>query len=191
VTPIIVDVAHDGFCLTDAAGGVDFDISASGSLRRIGWTCAGADDAWLVLDRNRNGIIDDGSELFGSSAAQPTPPPGSLPNGFEALAVFDAPRNGGFQDGVINRRDAVFGLLRLWRDANHDGVSDSSELRKLRASNLTAVGLKYRESKRTDEFGNVFRYWVWAWDANGHRQKRVWDVFLTSTSAGQSLLSRR
>lgn len=67
VSPVLIDISGDGFNLTDAAGGVDFDMKANGSMLRVAWTIPHSDDAWLTLDRNGNEIIDNGSELFGIS----------------------------------------------------------------------------------------------------------------------------
>ena len=175
-TPILVDVDGDGFNLTDAPGGVLFDIRPGDLLEQVSWTSAGSDDAWLTLDRNGNGVVDDGAELFGNYTPQPVV---AEPHGFLALSEIDRPENGGTADGRIDTEDAGFDQLRLWQDANHDGVSEPSELDALLAFGVAGIDLDFRASRRTDAHGNAFRYRAKLYDESGPGTGRwAWDVFL-------------
>lgn len=132
-----------------------FDLDGDGALEQLPWTEAGTDDSWLVLDRNGNGMIDDGRELFGNGTAQPS---SSTPNGFLALSVFDQPSQGGQPNGFIDAHDAVFVKLRLWKDANHDGISQPDELRSLASAGITGISTDFKWSNKKDRWGNLFRY---------------------------------
>jgi hypothetical protein len=150
-SPIIINLAQGGHpTLSNAAEGVQFDISAVSLAVWVAWpvdTSAG----WLALDRNRNGIIDNGAELFGD--ATPLMSGGLARNGYEALAQYDS--NG---DGRIDATDPVFSDLRLWLDSTRDGRSDTLELHTLPSVGVLALETSARESGEQDRWGNRFKY---------------------------------
>jgi hypothetical protein len=151
-SPILVPTGQSqAIKLTKVADGVVFDLMAVGTPQRVAWTTAGAEVAFLVLDRNGNGLIDDGRELFGDATL-----PG-VANGFAALR--QTPGHDG--DGAITAADPLYHQLQLWTDRNHNGVSEADELRPV-SEVFEAIGLGYTYGPRRDGFGNQFRYQGWA-----------------------------
>lgn len=183
-SPVLVDVSGNGFNLTNTANGVNFDINGDGTKERLSWTAPQTDDAWLALDRNGDGAITNGTELFGNFTQQSNPPVGYSRNGFNALSEYDQPAKGGNDDGLITSRDAVFNNLRLWQDKNHNGVSEADEIRTLSQLGLKAIECYYGESKRKDQHGNLFRYRAKVGDLRDTKVGRwAWDVFLVTERA--------
>ena|GEM_PF-3615161 len=152
---ILVDLGEVSLRLTEPARGVKFDIDGDGAPEPVAWTDADSADAFLALDRNGDGAITSGLELFDSHTEQPI---SSTPNGYEALRVYDGPESGGNGDGILSEHDAIWMSLLLWQDANHDGVSQPGELVAVSAKGVTSLSLNYSESRVRDQFGNEFRY---------------------------------
>lgn len=133
VDPLILDINKNGFDIETKKYGAHFDLNCDGFAEKINWT---RKDAILALDKNHNGAIDDGSEVFGDYHLLADGI--KAKNGFEALAQYDT--NG---DGVIDENDEIFDQLRLWVDENGDGVSDQGELKSLKDMHIKAINLDY------------------------------------------------
>lgn len=149
-TPILIDLDGGNLKLTDLAGGVRFDLDRDGIAESLSWTEPGSGDGWLALDRNGNGRIDDGGELFGDFTDQP---PSAAPHGYLALRMFDDDG-----DGYIGVTDSVFPRLLLWVDRDQDGTSRPSELTDLATAGVQWIDLDVVESRSRDRHGNEFRY---------------------------------
>ncbi|MEO1367904.1 MAG: hypothetical protein AAFX50_12075 [Acidobacteriota bacterium] len=155
-SPILIDFSGDLFQLSGAAEPVHFDIDGDGSRRAIGWTRRNSDDAFLCLDRNRNGQIDSGAELFGTATRLSN---GDLAaNGYEAMAELDRPEHGGNADGVLSAEDAAFRKLCIWRDQNRDGVSQKVEMESLILSGVLELGLDYSDHPHLDADNNLLLF---------------------------------
>lgn len=178
-SPIIINFENGDYRLTGANSPVRFAMNPQREPVLMGWTAAGADEAFLWLDRNHNGRVTSGAELFGNFT--PLRNGDFAKNGFEALREFDDNH-----DGVIDENDAIWSELLLWRDLNHNGVSEPDEITPLSASDLTAIDLHDHWTGRSDTQGNSFRYesLVSIRSHSGHtvRKQPVYDIFFVALS---------
>lgn len=145
VSPLILDLDGDGVETTSLANGVFFDHDGNGFAEQSGWV--GKDDGLLVLDRNGNSTIDDGSELFGNNTTLANG--NKAANGFAALRELDSNL-----DGVIDANDAAYANLRVWKDADGDGITDEGELLTLEEAGIARIALNYTNTATTDANGN-------------------------------------
>jgi len=182
-SPIVVDTHKDGIQLGPAGRTVSFDVNADGFPDTVQWVRPRGDEAFLTLDRNRNGVVDDGSELFG--VGTPLFEGGTAPNGFVALAQYDQPLLGGNDDGVISRADAVWQELSLWVDANADGVATRNEMRRPESLGLTSFGIIPRVRRYIDEAGNSLPYWAWAGATGRPARTTMVDVYFLQFGADE------
>ena len=167
-SPIVINLGVGDYHFSNTDDPVSFDLDADGIPERVTWTARGTAIAFLALDRNGNGVIDDGAELFGNHT--PLPSGGFARNGFEALAAFDS--NG---DGVIDAADPIWPRLLLWVDANHDGICQPDETSSPASSGITALGVGAHWTGRQDAAGNTLRYE--AQYVRGNATRPYYDVF--------------
>ena len=142
-SPIAIDLGNDGL---QTGGQVTFDLLADGAPQNVTWI--GKGEALLALDINGNGRVDGGAELFGNA----TDCGGEkCYDGVVALTRWDRKELGGNSDGMIDSRDRVYRLLRLWIDANSDGVTQAGELSTLASHGVRAISLKavYETERRS------------------------------------------
>jgi hypothetical protein len=167
-SPIILNRGRGPWKLSGADDPVLFDINANGRRDRITWTGRGEPLAFLVLDRNGNGYVDDGRELFGTATVLASGVRAA--NGFDALREFDANA-----DHVIDSRDDVWTDLLLWVDNNHDAWSQPGELEQIAKCDVVALRVDYHEARRIDAEGNLFLYGSTVRTIRGERA--FYDVF--------------
>ncbi|HEV7507994.1 MAG TPA: hypothetical protein VGS07_24130 [Thermoanaerobaculia bacterium] len=154
--PVLLDLGLDGFHLSGPDPAVRFDIDADGTQDNIAWTRAGGDDAFLCMDRNHNGKIEDGTELFGFATPLLSGQPAKI--GYLALAELDKGEAGGNGDGKVDVNDKGFRALCVWVDRNRDDISQPGEIYSLGQVNVMALYYTFSTIHLVDPFGNLFRY---------------------------------
>jgi hypothetical protein len=117
--PIVLDLGNPGISFTGAEDGVAFDMDGDGTRERTAWT--NGEDGLLVMDLDGSGAIENGNEVV-----SPFFNGGGFADSVQALKSLDEN-----SDGLIDLHDAAFDKLRVWIDADRDGVSQEGELRSL------------------------------------------------------------
>ncbi len=145
----------------------------------MGWTAGG--DGLLAIDLNGNGKIDNGTELFGTGTLLANGTRAS--NGYQAMAQYDT--NG---DGKLDAGDAQFSQLRVWVDANHDGITERGELKTLGQLGITSIDL-HGLAGTTVQNGNLLGLTstYTTGDGGTHAMADVW--FAKDTGASASATS--
>ena len=142
--PLVIDLGKSGFELTGIENGVHFDMDLNGFAEKTGWITG--DDAFLALDLNGDGKINNSGELFGDRTLLSD---GTYAkSGFEALAQYDYNL-----DGLIDAHDEIYNRLLIWQDKNKDGISTPDELMTLKEAGITSINLNYTE-KISDKFND-------------------------------------
>ena len=136
--PLTLDLNNDGKISTlNLSNGVYFDHNKDGVAFKSSWI--GKEDGILVFDKNNNGLIDNGNELFGNFTEIEESK--FAINGYHALSLQDTNN-----DGKINSLDENFSKLKIWQDLNEDGVSQSNELKTLKEHGIKSISLNFTKS---------------------------------------------
>jgi len=136
-TPLVLSFDNQPVEFTQPDG--SFDLVGVGLSLGHDWVSAAT--PWLVLDRNGNDSVDDGSELFGSMTRLVSGDRAA--HGFAALAELDENL-----DAAITPEDPRFDELLLWRDLDQNRESSPNELRPLADSGVRELSLRYARSPR-------------------------------------------
>ncbi len=145
--PLTLDIDADGLVTTiPARANTRFDLDANGFAEASGWVAPS--DGVVARDLNGNGVIDNGRELFGDQTLLPG---GALAaNGFQAIAALDSN-----SDGKVDSNDAAWSELKVWRDADSDGVTDEGELSSMAEAGVSDINTAYTSPNQTDANGNT------------------------------------
>jgi hypothetical protein len=176
-SPIVLDLGQNGIRLGEGGVSVQFDINGSGVKNNIQWVAVGGDEAFLFKDRNNNGKVDNGTELFGIGTPIEAEPGVKATDGFVALAQYDQPELGGNSDGKISSLDAAWSTLYLWVDIDANGESVADEILTLSQAGVNSIDTRPKRSRKYDEAGNSLALWSWATKDTHPRKIRTVDVF--------------
>jgi hypothetical protein len=159
--PLIVDVNKNGkFDITTIENGVNFSFTGTRS-QATAWLSG---DGFLFHDRNSNGIVDNGTELFGTDR--------SFDGGFAHLAHFDSDKS-----GVVDHKDEVYKSLFVWVDTNLDGVSTKDEVKTLLDVGIVNIDITAQNYNKNVN-GNLIKKVSYGTFDNVSKQTLIGDVDL-------------
>jgi hypothetical protein len=176
-SPIVVHLEAGRPKFSDAEHGVLWDFEGQGRAVRAGWPLDPASTGWLALDRNGNGRIDNGTELFGNHT--PLLSGATASHGYQALAEYDLNH-----DGWIDRADPIYDQLVFWRDLNRDGRSSPAEMTGLKAVGIRRISVEAKQTDQLDRWGNQFRYRAPIVVGDEPEVRFSWDVFVVTAPSG-------
>lgn len=171
-SPIIIDMngdgIHSGKLATGSGKAIHFDLDGNGFAEKTAWI--NTSDAFLVLDKNANGKIDNGNELFGNHTLDEQGNK-SFADGYAALAAYDENK-----DGKIDAQDSIYAQLSLWQDKNQNGISEEGEIISLAEAGISSIDLHVQTLKERDANGNIIthRGSVRFADGREHIAEDVW-----------------
>ncbi|HAT1685459.1 TPA: hypothetical protein I8Y21_006329, partial [Klebsiella oxytoca] len=144
--PIVIDLNGDGVKTISKSAGLVFDHDGNLFAENTGWVSP--EDGLLVLDKNHDGKIGSGNELFGSNTILNNGQ--KAQNGYEALREYDENH-----DGVIDKNDTIWSQLKVWQDKNSNATVDDGELFTLEQLKIAGIKLNYKNINNTDSEGNT------------------------------------
>ena len=148
IDPLVFDLGGDGITTVSLEeSNAFFDLDNNGFAEKTSWVSA--KEGLLAYDKNGDGIINGGNELFGDRTLMKDGKT-LASSGFAALAEYDDNK-----DGKIDGNDVIYTLLRIWQDADGDGIASAGELRRLIDLGIVSIGLSYSNTGVTDSANNV------------------------------------
>ena len=148
IDPLVFDLGGDGITTVSIDdSNAFFDLDNNGFAEKTSWV--GAKEGLLAYDKNGDGIINGGNELFGDRTLMKDGRT-LASSGFTALAEYDDNK-----DGKIDGNDTIYTLLRIWQDSDGDGIASAGELKQLVDLGIVSIGLSYNNTGVTDGANNI------------------------------------
>jgi hypothetical protein len=173
VTPVVLDLNGDGIQTVNITNGVSFDINNDGRADQTAWVARG--DGLLVRDINKDGAINNGSELFGSATSLGNGK--TAADGYVAMRALDTNK-----DGVLDAKDAAFAELMVWTDLDGNGITGANELTNLSDLGINSISLNATKSTQNNN-GNLIGL-MGSYTTTDGKTHTMGDVWFQTDAAG-------